>query len=333
MTTLSAPQVHALLDHMCARHAGSHSFLAAVQHGTTLMRPESFLWNGPTHFLQSFFDRLLDHQTEGFTHPTQIEMEVDHFRKVLQACLVDVTSNPSLMLDFSCGIKGVPTIDLTKDKAVVRYLLLKGNIADYPEDNLEMTTTAPGPSNHHQTVHEESSRSAVPPHTNSDAAPGTSSASALGIIPTASLATDKQQFFPQSIGRLKALMSKENRTQTLIKVGAEEASTHFDAHVVPDEEDDTQMEGSKPVKADKVTDKEAPEATNKEDGSQTSKSMDKKPAEKHSNRASSGTRDGPVCYDRDILTDGHKEKYPKDHISVHCVQGAGQVLLMSCFAG
>ena len=30
-------------------------------------------------------------------------------------------------------------------------------------------------------------------------------------------------------------MSKENRTQTLIKVGAEEASTCFDAHVSQDE--------------------------------------------------------------------------------------------------
>ena len=31
VTTLSAPQVCALLDHMHARCAGSHSFLAAVQ--------------------------------------------------------------------------------------------------------------------------------------------------------------------------------------------------------------------------------------------------------------------------------------------------------------
>ena len=86
MTTLSAPQVHALLDHMHARCAGSHSFLAAVWHGTTLMRPESFLQNGPTQLLQSFFDRLPDHQTDierGSSHPTQIEMEVDHFSKVL----------------------------------------------------------------------------------------------------------------------------------------------------------------------------------------------------------------------------------------------------------
>ena len=255
------------------------------------------------------------------------------------------------MLDFSCGIKCIPTIDLTIDEVEVHYLLLKGNIADDPEDDLEMPTTAPGPSNHHQTVHDESFPNATPPHTDSDVAPGTSSASNLGIIPTTSLATDKQQFFPQSIGRLKALMSKENRTQTLIKVGAEEASTHFDAHasqdeasyngdmsdakeddieVIPDEVDDTQIKGLKPVEADTVADKEVPKATNKEDGSQTSKSVDKKPALQHSNRASSGTQEGPVCYDRDILGNGHKDKYPKGHISFHCIQRAGRVLLMSC---
>ena len=199
VTTLSAPHVCALLNHMHARHAGSHSFLAAVQCGTTLMRPESSLQNGPTHLLQSFFDRLPHHQTDierGSTHPTQMEMEVDHFSKVLQTHLVDVTSNPALMLDFSCRIEGTPTFDLTKDEAVMRYLLLKGTIADDPEDNLEVPTIAPGPSNHHQTVHDESFRSVAPPYTASDVAPGTSSASALRIIPTTSLATDKQQFSP-----------------------------------------------------------------------------------------------------------------------------------------
>ena len=160
-------------------------------------------------------------------------------------------------------------------------------------------TIAPSPLNHHQTVCDESFQNAVPPHSGSDVDPGTSSASALGIIPTTSLATDKQQFSPQSIGRLKALMSKENRTQTLIKVGVEEASTHFSAHasqdeasyddnisdteeedieVFPDKVDNIHIEGSKPVEADTITDKEVPEATNKEDGGQTSKSMDKKPA-------------------------------------------------------
>ena len=56
VTTLSAPQVHALLDHMHARCAGHHPFLAAVWCSTTLKRTESFLQNGPTNLLQSFFD-------------------------------------------------------------------------------------------------------------------------------------------------------------------------------------------------------------------------------------------------------------------------------------
>ena len=42
VTTLSALQVCALLDHMHARHAGSHSFLAAIWWVMTLTRPESF---------------------------------------------------------------------------------------------------------------------------------------------------------------------------------------------------------------------------------------------------------------------------------------------------
>ena len=217
VTTLSAPQVCALLDHMHARHAGSHSFLAAVWWGTTL-RPESFLQNGPTQLLQSFFDRFPDHQTDierGSTCPTQLEIEVDHFSKVLQTCLVDVTSDPALMLDFRCGIENIPTIDLTREETVLHCPPLKGNIADNPEDYLEVLTTALGHLSHQQTVHDESFLSVAPSHTGCGAASATSSASALRIIPTVLLATDKQEFSPQSIGRL---MLKENKTQTLIKV-------------------------------------------------------------------------------------------------------------------
>ena len=105
-------------------------------------------------------------------------------------------------------------------------------------------------------------------------------------------------------------MSKENRTQTLIKVGTEEATTHFNAHtsqdeasydgnisevdeedveVVPDEVDDAQIEGSKPAGADTLADHEGQEVTNKEDGSQILKPQDKKLVRKLSNRASSGS--------------------------------------------
>ena len=255
-TMLSAPQVHALMDHMCARHAGSHFFLAAVRCGTTLMRTESFLKNGPTKLLQSFFHSLPDHQVDierGSTHPKDLEMEVNHFSRVLQTHLVDVTSNPTLMLDFNCGVKGIPMIDLTKDEVEVCYPLHQANIAP------------------------------VPP-------------------------ADQQLFSPQPTGRLEALMSKENRTLTLIKVGREEASTHFDAHasqdeasydgnvsdaeeddikVIPNNVYDTQVESSKPVSDISAADREVQKATNKSSGSQPSKSMDKNPTQ-HSNKALSG---------------------------------------------
>ena len=93
-------------------------------------------------------------------------------------------------------------------------------------------------------------------------------------------------------------MSKENRTQTLIKVGTEKATTHFnaptsqdeesydgdisevdeeDAEVIPDEVDDAQMAGLKQAGTDTLTENEGQEETNKEDGSQTANPADKKP--------------------------------------------------------
>ena len=205
---------------------------------------------------------------------------------------------------------------------------------------------------HQHAPSDESFSSVVPLHGGSGGALAMSSASVLRNIPTASLVIDKQGFSPKSIDRLKALMSKENRTQTLIKVETEEATTHFDAptsqdkasydgnisevdeediEVVPVQVDDAQIEGLKPVGADTLAHNEGQEVTNKEDGNQTLKPTDKKPVQKHSNQASSGSWDGPVSYNMGILTKGQKNKYPKDHISVHCFQRAGRVLLMHTF--
>ena len=236
MTTFSAPQLHALLDHMHARCAGSHSFLAAIQWGTTLTRPESFLWNGPTQLLQSFFDRLPDHQTDierGSTHPTHLESEVDHLSKALQTCMVDVTSNPAL--EFKSGIEGIPTIDLTTEEVVPCYPPLKGNIDEDPEDDLDVPTTALGRTSHQHTVRDESFSSVAPIHADSDGAQAMPSTLVLRNILTASLVMDKEEFSPMSINRLKALMSMEDRTQTIIKVGMEEATTCFNAHTSQDE--------------------------------------------------------------------------------------------------
>ena len=210
---LSASQVHALLDHMCARCAGSHYFLATVRCGAPLTRTESFLKNVPTKLLQSFFNRLPDDQLNigrGFTHPTDLEMEVSHFSKVLQIHLVDMTLNLALMLDFNCGVEGIPTIDLIKDEVKVNYPPHKGNIANEPEDDMEMPASVPGPSTHQQTAHARLSKLLAAP-------------------------VDQQPFSSAPIGKVEALMLIENRTLILIKISTEEALTCFDAHASQDE--------------------------------------------------------------------------------------------------
>ena len=58
--------------------------------------------------------------------------------------MVDVTLDPALMLDIKSEIKGIPTINLTGEEAVLHYLPLKGNIAQDPKDNLDVPTTALG---------------------------------------------------------------------------------------------------------------------------------------------------------------------------------------------
>ena len=85
----------------------------------------------------------------------------------------------------------------------------------------------------------------------------------------------------------------------MITIGTEEAATHFnatmsqdeesydgdvsevdeeDAEVIPDEADDVPIETSKSARNDTLPDNEGQDGTNKEDGNQTAKSGDQKPA-------------------------------------------------------
>ena len=136
VTTLSAPQVHALLDHMHARCAGSHSFLAAIRGGTTSARPESFLERVlPTYFSPS----STDFQTTKLAS-TEVQLIPLNWR---------VRSIKStLMLNFKSEITGIPTINLTGEEANIHYLPLRGNITENPKDNLDASTAAPGHSIH-----------------------------------------------------------------------------------------------------------------------------------------------------------------------------------------
>ena len=125
-------------------------------------------------------------------------------------------------------------VGLTTKEVVLRYPPLKGKIAEDPENDLDVPTTALGHSSHQHTVCDESFSSVAPMHTDSGEAQAMPSTSVFRNIPTASLVMDKQEFSPESINRLKTLMSKENRTQNLIKVGMEDTTTHFNAHTSQD---------------------------------------------------------------------------------------------------
>ena len=108
VTTLLAPQVHALLDHMHAHWAGSNSFLDAVKQGTSAVRPESYLSGGPYQLLQSFFNGLPDsqaHLTRGSRQPTELEEVVITFKAALQTCTTDATADLHSCLTSSVGCK------------------------------------------------------------------------------------------------------------------------------------------------------------------------------------------------------------------------------------
>ena len=105
---------------------------------------------------------------------------------------------------------GIPTKDLTTDEVEVHYPPHKGNIAEDMEDDAEMPTAPSDTLAEQQTAHARLSKA--------PASPG-----------------DEQRFFPQHMGRLKALMLKENKALALTKVGTEKASTCFDAPTSQDE--------------------------------------------------------------------------------------------------
>ena len=205
------------------------------------------------------------------------------------------------MLNFKSDVADIPTIDLTGTETMIIHPPLWGNIALDTEEDMNAPTSVPGHSSHSWGIHDESFLSMAPSLTGSTGAPAVPSTSVLQDIPTASLVIDKKAFSPKTRERVKALMSKENRTQTLIKVWVEEAATHYDmptsqdedsydddddvsgededAEVVPDEEDSTQIETSKLTENKTLQDDEGQEETNKEHDDQTAKSGDKKPVQ------------------------------------------------------
>ena len=105
--------------------------------------------------------------------------------------MVDTTSDPALILNFKSEIRGISTINLTGEEAILHYPLLRGNIAQDLEDNLNAPTMVSGHSSHQHAVCDKSFSSIAPSHTGSGGAPAVPSTSALQSIPTDSLIINK----------------------------------------------------------------------------------------------------------------------------------------------
>ena len=150
--------------------------------------------------------------------------------------MINTALNPALMLNFKSEIKDIPTIDLTGEEAIIHYPPLRGNIAQDPEDNLDASTAALAIPSIGMLFMMNPSKAL---HLCTRALPGLQLYHLLQVckgIPTSSLIIDTKTFSPKSIDRVKALMSKENRANTLITVGVEETATCFDAPTPQDEE-------------------------------------------------------------------------------------------------
>ena len=59
MVTLSPPQMHALLNHLCTRRAGGQALLDTIHQGYMSTQPESFLNKGPSHLVYSSHSLML----------------------------------------------------------------------------------------------------------------------------------------------------------------------------------------------------------------------------------------------------------------------------------
>ena len=143
MVTISPPQMHALLVHLCTRWAGGQALLDAIHQGNMSTRPESFLDKGLSHLLQSFFNALPDHQVtikKGSTVPTQLEVKVNNAATAFPTCVTDICADPTLMMNLK---PTGTTIDLTKDDAIIKYPLERGNIIAAQRDDRDTTEVIP----------------------------------------------------------------------------------------------------------------------------------------------------------------------------------------------
>ena len=145
--------MHALLNHLCTRRGGGQAFLEAIHRGEASTRPESFLQGGPSKLLLDFYSFLPDHQINiprRSTALSSFKAEVDNTAASLKAQMVDVYSNPALMLNFTPSIPGVAYVDLTQ-QVMLNFTPSIPGVA-YFDLTQEVDLSAPTEREHHTTL-------------------------------------------------------------------------------------------------------------------------------------------------------------------------------------
>ena len=144
------------------------------------------------------------------TCPTKLEKEVNQTVKSLETCMIDMNSDPTLMLNFKSEVQDITTIDLTGDEAILRYPPLRGNISGVPQDDINTSAAAPSHLSHSHDAHDESFLRIAPSHAGSAVASAIPSTSGLQGILTNSLIINKKTFSPKSIERVKSDVKRKS---------------------------------------------------------------------------------------------------------------------------
>ena len=144
---------------------------------------------------------------------SRFEVKVNNAAAVLKTQMVNVCSNPALMLNFKPSTQGVTCIDLTREDDTIKMPPFKENITPAQEDYADCLNVIP---DNTSSVREE-------PWTHTAHSAPTSSGSVApqpltSPLPSVSSDVEKSPFSPGCLNKVKNLVSKENTHSTLLLI-------------------------------------------------------------------------------------------------------------------
>ena len=133
--------------------------------------------------------------------------------------MVNVCSNPALMLNFTPSVQGVTYIDLTQEEDTQDASPFKGNIVPTQKDDTDHPNIIP---DNTSSVREEpwTCTACSAPTGSGSVAPQPSISALLSV----SSDVEKSPFTPGCLNKVKNLGSKENTRSTLLSIQKDEAA-------------------------------------------------------------------------------------------------------------